>query len=88
MRFGRMVWCPLGFVVTLKLLAAIGNHRRGAGFSSDRFLMTGLPVDSDLIRTIGSSMLPTRVTLPPPWVGMAARSPPMLVITPKVRVPW
>ena len=88
MGFGWVVWRALGFVVALKLLAAIGNHRRGAGFSSDRFLMTALPVDSDLMRTIGSSWLPTRVTLPPPRVGMVARSPPMLVITPKVRVPW
>ena len=78
---------PLGFVVTLELLAAIGDHRRGAGFSSERFLTTALPVDSDLIRTIGSSLLPTRVTLPPLRVGIVARSPPMLVTTPKVRVP-
>ena len=85
-----LVWIagrPLGFVVTLKLLAAIGDHRRGAGFSSDRFLMTALPVDSDLIRTMGSSVLPTRVTLPPVGPVIVARSPPMLVITPKVRVP-
>lgn len=84
-----MLWRPLGLVVALELLAAIGDaHRLGAGFSSERFLMTVLPVDSDLIRTIGSSWLPTRVTLPPLRVGMVARSPPMLVITPKVRAPW
>ena len=78
---------PLWLVVAAELLAAVSDHRRGADLSSERFLTTALPVDSDLSRTIGSSLLPTRVTLPPLRVGMVARLPPMLVTMPKVRLP-
>ena len=84
MGFGRMLWRPLGFVVTSEALAAIVDHRPrfGAGRSCDRVLSTGLPVDSDLIRTIGSSSVPTRVTVPPVGDLIVARLPPMLVTTP------
>ena len=84
MGFGRMLWRPLGFVVTSEALAAIIDaHRRfGAAFTSERFFNTALPVDSDLIRTIGSSSLPTRVTVPPVGDLIVARLPPMLVTTP------
>ena len=36
-----------------------------AGLSSERLFSTVLPVVSDLIRTIGSSGVPTLVTVPP-----------------------
>jgi len=55
MGFVRMLWRPFWLVVAVKLLATVSDHLRGAAFSSERFLMTALPVDSDLIRTIGSS---------------------------------
>ena len=84
MGFGRMLWRPLGFVVTSEALAAIVDHRPrfGAGRSCDLVLSTGLPVDSDLIRTIGSSSVPTRVTVPPVGDLIVARLPPTLVTTP------
>jgi hypothetical protein len=83
MGFCRMLRRSLGFVVTSEPLTAIVDHRRfGAAFTSERFLRTALPVDSDLIRTIGSSSVPTRVTVPPLGVLMVARLPPMLVMTP------
>ena len=84
MGFGRMLWRPLGFVVTSEALAAIVDHRPrfGAGRSCDRVLSTALPVDSDLIRTIGSSSVPTRVMVPPVGDLIVARLPPMLVTTP------
>ena len=87
MRFRFVARRAFRFVVTLKLLTSIGNHLLGADFSSERFLMTALPVDSDLMLTMGSSLLPTRVTLPPLRVAIVLRAPPMLVITPKVRLP-
>ena len=79
-----MIRRPLRFVVSADGLATVRDtHRRfGAAFTSDRFFNTGLPVDSDLILTIGSSLLPTRVTVPPDGPLMLARVPPMLVITP------
>ena len=84
MGFGRMLWRPLGFVVASEALAAIVDHRPrfGAGRSCDLVLSTGLPVDSDLIRTIGSSSVPTRVTVPPVGDLIVARLPPTLVTTP------
>ena len=84
MGFSGMVGCPFGFVVTSEPLAAIcDTHRRfGAAFTSERFFNTALPVDSDLIRTIGSSSLPTRVTVPPLGALIVARLPPILVMTP------
>ena len=84
MGFCWMIGRPLGFVVTSEALAAIVDHRPrfGAGRSCDRVLSTALPVDSDLIRTIGSSSVPTRVMVPPVGDLIVARLPPMLVTTP------
>ena len=84
MGFGWMVRRSLGFVVASEPFTAIIDHRPrfGAGRSCDRVLSTELPVDSDLIRTIGSSSLPTRVTVPPLGALIVARLPPILVMTP------
>jgi len=56
-----------GLIKALKFMAtaADGHLRFGAGRNSERFLRTVLPVVSDLIRTIGSSAVPTLVTVPP-----------------------
>ena len=88
-RFGWMVWRPLWFVVTRKGLATVldAHDRLGALRSCDSRLSTELPVDSDLIRTIGSSSLPTRVMVPPVNDLIVARLPPMLVTVPYVRLP-
>ena len=89
MGFCWMVRRPLGFVVTSEALAAIVNHRPrfGVGRNCDLVLSTALPVDSDLIRTIGSSSVPTRVMVPPVGDLIVARLPPMLVTVPYVRLP-
>ena len=62
-----MAWRSDRLVVALKLMAtaADGHLRFGAGRNSDRFFRTVLPVVSDLIRTMGSSAVPTLVTVPP-----------------------
>ena len=83
MGFTLMLWCSLGFVITLELLTAIVDHLRlGAAFTSERGFNTGLPVDSDLIRNTGSSLVPSRVTLPPLGPVIVARVPAVLVTTP------
>ena len=84
MGFCWMLRRSLGFVVTSEPFTAIVDHRPrfGADRSCDRVLSTALPVDSDLIRTIGSSSLPTRVMVPPVGDLMVARLPPILVMTP------
>jgi len=84
MGFCWMVRRSLGFVVTSEALAAIVNHRPrfGVGRNCDLVLSTALPVDSDLIRTIGSSSVPTRVMVPPVGDLIVARLPPMLVTVP------
>jgi len=84
MGFCWMIGRPLGFVVTSEALAAIVDHRPrfGVGRNCDLVLSTALPVDSDLIRTIGSSSVPTRVMVPPVGDLIVARLPPMLVMTP------
>ena len=89
MGFCWMIGRPLGFVVASEPFTAIVDHRPrfGAGRSCDRVLSTALPVDSDLIRTIGSSSEPTRVMVPPFGVLIVARLPPILVMTPYVRLP-
>ena len=84
MGFCWMIGRSLGFVVASEPLTAIVDHRPrfGAGRSCDLVLITALPVDSDLIRTIGSSSEPTRVMVPPLGVLIVARLPPILVMTP------
>ena len=88
-RLGWMVRRPLGLVVTREPFTAIVDHRPrfGAGRNCDLVLSTELPVDSDLIRTIGSSSLPTRVMVPPVGDLIVARLPPILVTVPYVRLP-
>jgi len=80
MGFCWMVRRPLWFVVASEPFTAIVDHR--AFRNCERVLITALPVDSDLIRTIGSSSLPTRVMVPPVGDLIVARLPPMLVTTP------
>ena len=64
-----MVRGPNWFVKPLKRVAAtLDGHfflAFLAGLNSERFFKTVLPVVSDLIRTIGSSGVPTLVTVPP-----------------------
>jgi hypothetical protein len=60
---------PFGLVVAAELFTSIFDFHfflaLAAARSSERCLSTVLPVTSDLIRTIGSSTVPTRVTVPP-----------------------
>lgn len=73
-----------GLVIALERMAtAFDRHfRLGAARSCERRFNTGLPVLSDLIRMIGSSLLPTRVTVPPDGPLIDARSPAAPVTTP------
>jgi len=84
MGFCWMIGRPFWLVVTSEPFTAIVDHRPflGAGRNCDLVLITALPVDSDLIRTIGSSSLPTRVMVPPVGDLIVARLPPMLVTVP------
>ena len=77
-------------VVASKCMATTldGHLPFGAAFSCERRFRTGLPVLSDLIRTMGSASVPTRIIVPPLGPLTDARLPPLPVITPKVRLPW
>ena len=73
----RMVWRSNWLVKALKRVATTLNAHFFlaflAGLNSERFFKTVLPVTSDLIRTIGSSGVPTLVTVPPRAVLMETR---------------
>ena len=64
-----MAWRADWLVIALeRVTTALDRHfflALVAARRSERFLITVLPVTSDLIRTIGSSAVPTRVIVPP-----------------------
>ncbi len=79
-----MAWRSDRLVVTVERMAAAldAHFLLGAAFNCDLRFRTGLPVDSDLIFTTGSSAVPTLTMFPPLGLLIAALTPPIAVTVP------